>query len=108
MFRKINIEPNDDQMDLSVPFENKPDDGSVSGIEALPLEERIRIAQAFNPLDDFKRGWFIDKIDTRAQWCAAAIWRISGKDNQAVVNYDGWSTTYNEVFIILSIEYKSS
>jgi len=65
-------------------------------IEDLPLAERAKLAESFDPYKGIEPGWHIDARDTINNWCVAEVLKVNG--GEIKVNFDGWSNKYDEVF----------
>jgi hypothetical protein len=70
-----------------------------SRIEDLPLDERIKRAKEFKPFEGIEAGWLIDAKDTVDNWCVATV--LKTDSYEAKVNFDGWSSRYDEVIELL-------
>jgi len=73
----------------------EPTKVQAAPIEGLPLPERIKQAESYNPYNELKSGCYIDARDTVNNWCVAEVLKIDS--NEVRVSYDGWSDKYNEV-----------
>ena len=85
-------------MELYTPF-SSDSESDEECIEDLPLEERVLIANHFNPLEDIKENQLLDCIDTIGKYCAAIILKVH--NGKCTINFEGWSSNYNEVFSLL-------
>lgn len=75
-------------------------------IEDLPLQERIKYAETYNPFQDIVPGTLIDALDTVPNWCVAEVLSVQGNDIK--VNYDGWTHKFDAVNRgIISIGFKN-
>ena len=72
-------------------------DANSKGVptEDLPLLDRVKIAEAYNPFEGIAPGWLIDARDTIDNWCVAHV--IKSDNIEVLVNYDGWSSKYDYV-----------
>ena len=64
-------------------------------VEELPLTERVKLSETCNPYKGISPGWMIDARDTVNNWCVAEVIKVEG--NEVLVNFDGWSSKYDEV-----------
>lgn len=67
----------------------------TKAIEGLPLAERAKLLEGFNFFEGLSAGWLIDALDTVNTWCVARV--IDCSNGSVHVNFDGWSSKYDEV-----------
>ena len=48
--------------------------------------------------DFFRKGVFIDAIDSVSSWCLGQVSEVCHSDNTIKVKFDGWSSRWDEVF----------
>lgn len=51
----------------------------------------------FTIFDHFEKGMFIDAKDTMSEWRTATVTNVITEKNRIAINYDGWSTKYDDV-----------
>ncbi len=73
---------------------------AATPVEELPLAERVKLAESINPYNGIEAGWFIDARDTINNWCVAEVLKMEGNDVK--VSYDGWSSKYDDVILVLA------
>ena len=73
---------------------------SSTPIEDLPLAERLKLADTFEPMKNPFVGMYVDARDTVSTWCVAEVLTISV--NEVKVSFDGWSSKYDEEFRLKS------
>ena len=64
-------------------------------VEELSLADRIKLSETVNVYKDIKPGWYVDARDSVNNWCVAEVQEVNG--NEIKVNFDGWSSRYDEV-----------
>lgn len=55
---------------------------------------------AYNPIDDFKEGSFVDARDSVNRWCVAIIKHRFTHQERVTVRFDGWSSSWDETYTI--------
>ena len=78
----------------------KPDSTSDSSKQALA--DAHQKAKSFNQAQYFTEGALIDAMDNNGSWRVARISQI--KNDVATLSFDGWSSKWDEVLIILYVE----
>ena len=78
---------------------NQTNDPSVTSPtqteEQNSLTQSINALKSFNPRTHYQVNTYVDALDTYSTWRIAKILQI--KDEIALVNYDGWSSKWDEV-----------
>jgi len=78
---------------------NQTNDPSVTSPtqteEQNSLTQSINALKSFNPRAQYQVNTYVDALDTYSTWRIAKILQI--KDEIALVNYDGWSSKWDEV-----------
>ena len=59
------------------------------------LNESIQLLKNYNPMHSYIPNHYVDVIDSYSSWRISKI--IDIKDDAVLVNFDGWSTKWNEV-----------
>lgn len=73
-------------------------DTQKTNIEELPIAERLKLAESLNYFAQISPGCYIDAKDETDKWCMCNVLKINA--NEISVNFDGWSSRYDEVLFI--------
>ena len=90
------------QEDNSASTSINPNDSTLSNSttteESNTLSQSINALKTFNPKVNYVVDSYVDAVDSYSTWRVAKI--IQVKDDTAKVNYDGWSSRWDEVRVI--------
>ena len=87
------------QEDNSASTSINPNESTLSNSTATEdsntLSQSINALKTFNPKVNYVVDSYVDAVDSYSTWRVAKILLV--KDDTAKVNYDGWSSRWDEV-----------